>query len=179
MKQSLVNLKEKSMRTTCFDGDVKYHLGYSCDIQTDNGKNVKLTLSPNPSHLEAVDPIVGRNSKGKKLMIIYLQKIKIAPILIHGDASIAGQGIIYEVIQMANLGGLQNWQETIHIVVKQSKLVLQTNYLDGRSSTYCTDVGKVTLSPVFHVNGDDVEAVVHTIKLALEYRNQFKKDVFC
>ena len=101
---------------------------------------------------------------------------KIAPILIHGDASIAGQGIVYEVIQMAQLDAYHTGG-TIHIVIN-NQIGFTTNYLDGRSSTYCTDVAKVTLCPVFHVNGDDVEAVVHTIKLALEYRNKYKKDVF-
>jgi 2-oxoglutarate dehydrogenase E1 component len=158
-----------------FDGDVKYHLGYSCDIQTDRGKDVKLTLSPNPSHLEAVDPVVEGIARAK--IDNYLEsEDKIAPILIHGDASIAGQGVVYEVIQMAGLEGYRAGG-TIHIVIN-NQIGFTTNYLDGRSSTYCTDVGKVTLSPVFHVNGDDVEAVVHTMKLALEYRQKYKKDVF-
>lgn len=158
-----------------FDGDVKYHLGFTSDVTTDNGKNVKLTLCPNPSHLEAVDPIVEGIARAK--VDDYLNTDdKIAPILIHGDASIAGQGLVYEVVQMANLDAYKTGG-TIHIVIN-NQIGFTTNYKDGRSSTYCTDVAKVTLSPVFHVNGDDVEAVVHTIKLALEYRNKFKKDVF-
>ena len=165
----------KEYEDNLFDGDVKYHLGYSCDINTDNGKKVKLTLAPNPSHLEAVDPVVEGISRAK--IDDYLgSNDKIAPILIHGDASIAGQGVVYEVIQMANLEGYRTGG-TIHIVIN-NQIGFTTDYLDGRSSTYFTDVGKVTLSPVFHVNGDDVEAVVHTIKLALEYRNKYKKDVF-
>ncbi|KAA3649509.1 MAG: 2-oxoglutarate dehydrogenase E1 component [Bacteroidetes bacterium] len=165
----------KEYEDNLFDGDVKYHLGYSCDIKTDNGNKVKLTLSPNPSHLEAVDPIVEGIAKSK--VDEYLGSVdKIAPILIHGDASIAGQGIVYEVIQMAQLDAYHTGG-TIHIVIN-NQIGFTTNYLDGRSSTYCTDVAKVTLCPVFHVNGDDVEAVVHTIKLALEYRNKYKKDVF-
>lgn len=165
----------KEYEDNLFDGDVKYHLGYSCDVKTDNGKQVKLTLSPNPSHLEAVDPIVEGIAKSK--VDHYLGSVdKIAPILIHGDASIAGQGIVYEVVQMAQLDAYHTGG-TIHIVIN-NQIGFTTNYLDGRSSTYCTDVAKVTLCPVFHVNGDDVEAVVHTIKLALEYRNTFKKDVF-
>jgi len=165
----------KEYEDNLFDGDVKYHLGYSCDIKTDNGKYVKLTLSPNPSHLEAVDPIVEGITRAK--IDDYVSDVdKIAPILIHGDASIAGQGIVYEVVQMANLDAYSTGG-TIHIVIN-NQIGFTTNYLDGRSSTYCTDVAKVTLCPVFHVNGDDVEAVVHTIKLALEYRNKFKKDVF-
>lgn len=165
----------KEYEDNLFDGDVKYHLGYSCDIKTDSGKEVKLTLSPNPSHLEAVDPVVEGISRAK--IDNYLEsEDKIAPILIHGDASIAGQGVVYEVIQMAALEGYRAGG-TIHIVIN-NQIGFTTNYLDGRSSTYCTDVGKVTLSPVFHVNGDDVEAVVHTMKLALEYRQKYKKDVF-
>ena len=165
----------KEYEDNLFDGDVKYHLGYSSDVVTDNGKQVKLTLSPNPSHLEAVDPVVQGIAKSK--IDDYLHSAdKIAPILIHGDASIAGQGIVYEVLQMAQLDAYHTGG-TIHIVIN-NQIGFTTNYLDGRSSTYCTDVAKVTLCPVFHVNGDDVEAVVHTIKLALEYRNKFKKDVF-
>lgn len=165
----------KEYEDNLFDGDVKYHLGYSCDIVSDSGHDVKLTLSPNPSHLEAVDPIVGGIARSKIDEYLHSED-KIAPILIHGDASIAGQGVVYEVIQMANLDAYKTGG-TIHIVIN-NQIGFTTNYLDGRSSTYCTDVGKVTLSPVFHVNGDDVEAVVHTIKLALEYRQKYKQDVF-
>src|SRR5690554_3299720 len=165
----------KEYEDNLFDGDVKYHLGYSSDIKTDNGNDVKLTLAPNPSHLEAVDPVVQGIARAK--LDHYLKnEEEIATILIHGDASIAGQGVVYEVIQMAALEGYRAGG-TIHIVIN-NQIGFTTNYLDGRSSTYCTDVGKVTLSPVFHVNGDDVEAVVHTMKLALEYRQKYKKDVF-
>jgi 2-oxoglutarate dehydrogenase E1 component len=165
----------KEYEDNLFDGDVKYHLGYTCDIKTDSGKAVKMTLSPNPSHLEAVAPVVEGIARAK--VDDYLgSDAKIAPILIHGDAALAGQGIAYEVVQMANLEGYKTGG-TIHIVIN-NQIGFTTNYLDGRSSTYCTDVAKVTLCPVFHVNGDDVEAVVHTIKLALEYRNKYKRDVF-
>jgi 2-oxoglutarate dehydrogenase E1 component len=165
----------KEYEDNLFDGDVKYHLGYSCDIKTDAGKDVKLTLSPNPSHLEAVGPVVAGIARSK--VDQYLKdNQKIVPIIIHGDASIAGQGVVYEAIQMASLDGYKNGG-TIHIVIN-NQIGFTTNYLDARSSTYCTDVGKVTLSPIFHVNGDDPEAVVYTIKLALEYRQKYKKDVF-
>jgi len=165
----------KEYEDNLFDGDVKYHLGYSCDIKSDKGKDITLTLSPNPSHLEAVDPVVEGIARAK--LDEYLgSEDKIAPILIHGDASIAGQGVVYELVQMANLDAYRTGG-TIHIVIN-NQIGFTTNYLDARSSTYCTDVGKVTLSPVFHVNGDDVEAVVHTIKMALEYRQKYKKDVF-
>ncbi len=165
----------KEYEDNLFDGDVKYHLGYSCDVETDRGKKVHMTLAPNPSHLEAVDPVVIGIARAK--IDSYLKdESKICPILIHGDASIAGQGVVYEVIQMAGLDGYRTGG-TVHIVVN-NQIGFTTNYIDARTSTYCTDVGKVTLSPVFHVNGDDVEAVVHTIKLAAEYRQKFKKDVF-
>lgn len=164
----------KEYEDNLFDGDVKYHLGFCSDVKTMNGKKVKLTLSPNPSHLEAVDPVVEGIARAK--IDEYLHSTdKIVPILIHGDASIAGQGVVYEVIQMANLDAYHTGG-TIHIVIN-NQIGFTTNYLDARSSTYCTDVGKVTLCPVFHVNGDDIEAVVHTIKLALEYRQKYKRDV--
>ena len=158
-----------------FDGDVKYHLGYSSITQTNKGEQVRLTLSPNPSHLEAVDPIVEGITRAKIDHHIK-EKKKIVPILIHGDAAIAGQGIVYEVIQMADLDGYHTGG-TIHIVIN-NQVGFTTNYKDARSSTYCTDVAKSTLCPVFHVNGDDVEEVVQTMKMALEYRQRFHRDVF-
>ena len=165
----------KEYEDNIFDGDVKYHLGYSCDIVADNGHEVHMTLAPNPSHLETVGPIVQGITRSK--IDTYLKdENKIVPILIHGDAAIAGQGVVYEVIQMAQLDAYRTGG-TLHIVVN-NQIGFTTNYLDARSSTYCTDVGKVTLSPVFHVNGDDVEAVIQTIKFALEYRQKFNKDVF-
>ncbi len=165
----------KEYEDNIFDGDVKYHLGYSCDVKTDNGHDVHMTLAPNPSHLETVTPVVQGITRSK--LDIYLKdERKIVPILIHGDAAIAGQGIVYEVIQMAQLDGYRTGG-TIHIVVN-NQIGFTTNYLDGRSSTYCTDVGKVTLSPVLHVNGDDVEAVIQAMQFAIEYRQEFHRDVF-
>ncbi|HEX5000946.1 MAG TPA: 2-oxoglutarate dehydrogenase E1 component, partial [Bacteroidia bacterium] len=158
-----------------FDGDVKYHLGFSSDITTESGKKVHLSLTPNPSHLEAVDPVVQGIVRAK----IDTQGgtiNDIAPILIHGDAAVAAQGVVYEVIQMSQLKGYGTGG-TIHIVVN-NQIGFTTNYIDARSSTYCTDIAKVTLSPVFHVNGDDVEALVYTIQLAMEYRQKFHRDVF-
>ncbi|MCB0401672.1 MAG: 2-oxoglutarate dehydrogenase E1 component [Flavobacteriales bacterium] len=165
----------KEYEDNIFDGDVKYHLGYSCDVTTDNGHDVHMTLAPNPSHLETVDPVVEGITRSKLDTYLKDEK-KIVPILIHGDAAIAGQGIVYEVIQMAQLDGYRTGG-TIHIVVN-NQIGFTTNYLDGRSSTYCTDVGKVTLSPVLHVNGDDVEAVIQAVQFAMEYRQTFHKDVF-
>ena len=159
-----------------FSGDVKYHLGYTSEQSCNNGKNVKISLSPNPSHLEAVDPVVQGIARAKIDQKYNGDNSRVVPILIHGDAALAGQGVVYEVIQMAQLDGYKTGG-TIHIVVN-NQVGFTTNYLDGRSSTYCTDIGKVTLSPVFHVNGDDVEAVVHAMEMAVEYRQQFHKDVF-
>ena len=132
-----------------FDGDVKYHLGITSEIETDNGNNVKITLSPNPSHLEAVDPVVEGITRSKIDRELNGDEKKILPILIHGDAAIAGQGIVYEVIQMAQLKGYRTGG-TLHIVIN-NQVGFTTNYLDARSSTYCTDIAKSTLCPVFHV----------------------------
>lgn len=158
-----------------FDGDVKYHLGYSTVIKAENGEDVHLTMAPNPSHLEAVNPVVQGISRAKIDAYLHDEKA-ILPILIHGDAAIAAQGVVYEVIQMAQLKGYQTGG-TIHIVIN-NQVGFTTNYHDARSSTYCTDVGKTTLSPVFHVNGDDIEAVVQTLLIAFMYRQEFKRDVF-
>tara|TARA_A100001015_G_scaffold237109_1_gene269621 strand:+ start:571 stop:3297 length:2727 start_codon:yes stop_codon:yes gene_type:complete len=159
-----------------FDGDVKYHLGITSEVKTDNGNDVKITLSPNPSHLEAVDPVVEGITRSKLDHELKGDEKKILPILIHGDAAVAGQGIVYEVIQMAQLDGYRTGG-TLHIIIN-NQVGFTTNYLDARSSTYCTDVAKTTLCPVFHVNGDDIEAVVQTLDIALRYRQQYSRDVF-
>jgi 2-oxoglutarate dehydrogenase E1 component len=159
-----------------FGGDVKYHLGYSTDVTTNGGKNVHLSLCPNPSHLETVNGVVEGMSRSKIDFKYGGDNSRLAPILIHGDASVAGQGIVYEVIQMASLEGYKTGG-TIHLVIN-NQIGFTTNYKDARSSTYCTDIAKVTLSPVFHVNGDDVEALVYAINLAMEYRQKYKNDVF-
>jgi 2-oxoglutarate dehydrogenase E1 component len=159
-----------------FGGDVKYHLGFSTDVVTSNGKNAHLSLCPNPSHLEAVDPVVEGLTRSKIEFKYDHDYTKIAPILIHGDASIAGQGIVYEVLQMEKLDGYRTGG-TIHLVIN-NQIGFTTNFKDARSSTYCTDVAKTVLSPVFHVNGDDVEALVYVINLAMEFRQTFHDDVF-
>ncbi len=157
-------------------GDVKYHLGYTIRRKSSSGKEVKFTLTPNPSHLEAVDPIVEGITRAKIDEIHHGDNNLIAPILIHGDASIAGQGVVYEVLQMQDLKGYTTGG-TIHLVIN-NQIGFTTDYLDARSSTYCTDIAKITLSPVFHVNGDDPEALVFSIQTAMEFRNKFHKDVF-
>ncbi|MDA8901453.1 thiamine pyrophosphate-dependent enzyme, partial [bacterium] len=175
MEKIFSEFEGKDYEDENFSGDVKYHLGWSCDIKTDGGKDVHLTLSPNPSHLEAVAPVVQGITRGK--IDKYLkEESKIAPIIIHGDAAVAGQGIVYEVLQMAQLDGYRTGG-SVHVVIN-NQVGFTTNYLDARSSTYCTDIAKTTLAPVFHVNGDDPEAVVQTMTMALEYRQKFKRDVF-
>jgi 2-oxoglutarate dehydrogenase E1 component len=159
-----------------FGGDVKYHQGFSSDKVTEKGNKFHTSLIPNPSHLETVDPIVEGSARAKIDMFHNGDNNKVCPILIHGDAALAGQGITYEVIQMSLLEGYKTGG-TIHLVIN-NQVGFTTNYLDARSSTYCTDVAKVTLSPVFHVNGDDTEAVVFAVQLAMEYRQKFHKDVF-
>ena len=159
-----------------FDGDVKYHLGWTVNRKTRSGNSINMNLAPNPSHLETVGAIVQGITRAKIDNNYQGDSSKALPIIVHGDAAIAGQGLPYEIVQMARLDGYTNGG-TIHIVVN-NQIGFTTNYLDARSSTYCTDVAKVTLCPVFHVNSDDVEAVVHASKIALEYRTKFKRDVF-
>ncbi|MEE4197272.1 MAG: 2-oxoglutarate dehydrogenase E1 component [Bacteroidales bacterium] len=157
-------------------GDVKYHLGYGNTVHTENGKEVRLNLVPNPSHLEAVGPVVQGIAKAKIWGKYQHDYNRLAPIIIHGDAAIASQGVVYETLQMSQLKGYRTGG-TIHLVIN-NQVGFTTNYLDARSSTYCTDIAKVTKSPIFHVNGDDAEALVYTIQLAMEYRQTFHTDVF-
>lgn len=156
-------------------GDVKYHLGYN-NIATFDGNDVAVSLSPNPSHLEAVAPVMEGIAKAKIQNEFANNYDEVLPIIIHGDAAIAGQGVVYETIQMSKLTGYKTGG-TIHIVIN-NQIGFTTNYLEARSSTYCTDIAKVTHSPVFHVNGDDAEAMVYVAKLALEFRQRFHIDVF-
>ncbi len=159
-----------------FDGDVKYHLGSTIKKTLKSNKEITMNLVPNPSHLETVGSIAEGITRAKIEEEYKGDASKIIPIVIHGDAAIAGQGIVYEVIQMSKLKGYSTGG-TIHIVVN-NQIGFTTNYLDARSSTYCTDVAKVTLSPVLHVNADDVEAVTHAVLIALDFRMKFKRDVF-
>jgi 2-oxoglutarate dehydrogenase E1 component len=159
-----------------FSGDVKYHLGYSTNVKTRGGADVRMTLAPNPSHLEAVGPVVEGIARAFAEEEHDNNLDKIAPIIIHGDAAIAGQGVVYETVQMAKLDGYKTGG-SIHIAVN-NQVGFTTNYTDARSSIYCTDVAKVTLSPVFHVNADDVEAVVFAVDMAMEFRQKFHGDVF-
>ncbi len=159
-----------------FDGDVKYHLGYTTTTELDNGEKIKLNLSPNPSHLEAVDAVVTGIARAKINTDHNKDKSKVMPILIHGDAAVAAQGIVYEVLQMETLDGYHTGG-TVHIVIN-NQVGFTTNYLDARSSIYCTDIAKTVQAPVLHVNGDDVEAVIHATLFAMEYRQRYNRDIF-
>ena len=166
----------KDYEEVIFDGDVKYHLGWTSKRTTDSGKQINMNIAPNPSHLETVGAVVEGITRAKLEDKFDGDTAKVLPIIVHGDAAIAGQGLPYEIVQMARLKGYGTGG-TIHIVVN-NQIGFTTNYLDARSSTYCTDVGKVTLSPVLHVNSDDAEAVVHATLFALDYRMRFGRDVF-
>ena len=166
----------KDFEDTNIDGDVKYHLGLTLSKTFRNGKQIKMNLVPNPSHLETVAAVAEGIARAKIDRKYNGDESKILPIIVHGDAAIAGQGIAYEVTQMAKLNGYKTGG-TIHIVVN-NQIGFTTNYLDARSSTYCTDVAKVTLSPVLHVNADDTEAVCHAMEMALDFRMKFKTDIF-
>lgn len=161
---------------TMGDGDVKYHMGYSSDIVTPAQKKVHLKLAPNPSHLEAVNPVVEGFIRAKIDTQHKGDAKKALPILIHGDAAVAGQGIVYEVTQMAGLKGY-NTGGTIHFVIN-NQVGFTTDFDDARTSIYCTDVAKVIDAPVIHVNGDNAEAVVFAARLAAEFRQKFSKDIF-
>lgn len=166
----------KAFDTDLVAGDVKYHMGSTNTIEAQNGNEIKINLAPNPSHLETVDAIVEGITRAKVETDYQEDYSKILPILIHGDAAIAGQGIVYEVVQMAGLDGYKTGG-TVHVVVN-NQIGFTTNYLDGRTSIYCTDIAKVTMAPVLHVNSDDVEAVVHAFRFAADYRSAFGQDVF-
>ena len=166
----------KDYEEEIFDGDVKYHLGWTSNRITDNGNEINISIAPNPSHLETVGAVVEGITRSKQDLGYQEDFSKVLPIIVHGDAAISGQGLVYELVQMAKLDGYKT-NGTIHIVVN-NQVGFTTNYLDGRSSTYCTDVRKVTLSPVLHINADDAEAVVHGVLFALDFRMKFKRDVF-
>ncbi|MFD3275165.1 2-oxoglutarate dehydrogenase E1 component [Aquirufa echingensis] len=158
------------------DGDVKYHLGYSSKHISPNGSEISLKLAPNPSHLEAVNPLVEGFCRASADAHYSGDYSKVMPILIHGDAAVAGQGIVYEVTQMAKLKGYSTGG-TIHFVIN-NQVGFTTDFEDARSAIYCTDVAKIIDAPVFHVNGDDPEAVVFVSRIAAEFRQEFGRDVF-
>src|SRR5699024_5000056 len=158
------------------EGDVKYHLGWTATRKTKSGHEINLNLAPNPSHLEAVAPLVQGMARAKQDDLYRDKPQSVLPIVVHGDAAISGQGVVYETVQMSQLNGYTT-QGTIHIVIN-NQIGFTTNYTDGRSSTYCTDIGKLTDSPILHINADNPEAVVHGMLFALNFRMHFKHDVF-
>lgn len=158
------------------DGDVKYHLGFSSMVTTLEGKCVHLKLVPNPSHLEAVNPVVEGFSRAKADILFDSEYDKILPIIIHGDAAAAGQGVVYETTQMSQLAGYYTGG-SIHFVIN-NQIGFTTDFADGRSSTYCTAAASLVQAPVFHVNGDNPDAVIFAAELAAEYRQNFNNDVF-
>jgi len=162
--------------TTMGSGDVKYHLGYSSEIISASGNKVNLKLCPNPSHLEAVDPVVVGFSRCKADVLYDSDFDKILPILIHGDASVAGQGVVYEVLQMSNLKGYYTGG-TIHFIIN-NQIGFTTDFDDARSADYCTSIAAMVKAPVLHVNGDDPEAVVKAVEIATRYRQEFNCDIF-
>ncbi len=161
---------------TMGSGDVKYHLGYGSEVQTSGGQTVALKLMPNPSHLEAVDPVVLGFSRAKADVMYNSQYDSILPVLIHGDASIAGQGIVYEILQMSGLDGYYTGG-TIHFVIN-NQIGFTTDFEDARTADYCTSLAAMVHAPVMHVNGDDPEAVVKCMEIATRYRQKFNSDVF-
>ncbi len=164
------------MDQTMGSGDVKYHMGYGSEIQTPDQKTIHLKLMPNPSHLEAVDPVVVGFARAKADVLYNSDFDKILPILIHGDASVAGQGVVYEVLQMSNLRGYYTGG-TIHYVIN-NQIGFTTDFDDARSADYCTSIASMVQAPVLHVNGDDAESVVKCAEIATRYRQEFNSDIF-
>ena len=156
-------------------GDVKYHLGATGVHEADTGENLAVTVAPNPSHLEWVDPVVEGMVRAKQDAIGDDQRALVLPILLHGDAAFAGQGIVAETLNLAGLEGYATGG-TIHVVIN-NQIGFTTSPTEARSSTYATDVAKMVQAPIFHVNGDDPEAVWHVAALAFEYRQRYKRDV--
>lgn len=161
---------------TMGSGDVKYHLGFHSNLKTPNGKDINVQVVPNPSHLEVVDPVVEGFSRAKADILYNNKYDNVLPILIHGDAAVAGQGVIYELLQMSKLEGYYTGG-TIHYVIN-NQIGFTTDFDDARSADYCTSLASMVQAPVLHVNGDDPEAVVKCAKLAVAYRQKYNEDIF-
>jgi 2-oxoglutarate dehydrogenase E1 component len=161
---------------TMGSGDVKYHMGYGSELTTTGNKTIHLKLMPNPSHLEAVDPVVVGFARAKADVLYESDFDKILPILIHGDASVAGQGVVYEVLQMSDLKGYYTGG-TMHFVIN-NQIGFTTDFDDARSADYCTSLASMVQAPVMHINGDDPEAVIKCVEIATRYRQEFNSDVF-
>ncbi|TMA25534.1 MAG: 2-oxoglutarate dehydrogenase E1 component [Deltaproteobacteria bacterium] len=175
---------ETEVQTMMGRGDVKYHMGYSSDRQMPDGRHLHLSLAFNPSHLEAVDPVVVGRVRAKQDRELNWQgapnrrdpeRRKVLPVLIHGDAAFAGQGVVAEVLNLANLEGYTNGG-TVHVIIN-NQVGFTTNPEDARSTPYCTDIARALRAPVFHVNGEDPEAVIWAVQLAVDYRQTFQQDV--
>src|SRR5205085_2679528 len=163
------------MESSDGDGDVKYHLGFSSDYETAKGHTIHLSLSPNPSHLEAVDPVVEGRTRAKQHLFGDTERIRGIPLLIHGDAAISGQGLVAETLNLSNLRGYRTGG-TLHVVIN-NQIGFTTAPSDLRSTRYCTDVAKMIQAPIFHVNAEDPEAAVWLAELAAEFRQTFHRDV--
>ncbi len=157
------------------DGDVKYHLGYECLRETTSGAQVEVRLAANPSHLEAVDPVVEGKARARQRLRGDFERKRVVPMLVHGDAAFAGQGVVMETLNLSRLKGYTTGG-TIHFIIN-NQIGFTTDPRDARSSRYCTDIAKMIEVPVFHVNGEDPLAVVYVMQLALEYRQEFGDDV--
>ncbi len=162
--------------TSLGEGDVKYHMGFSSDMTTRKGKKIHLSLASNPSHLEFINAVIEGVARAKQNQRQDTQREKVVPIAIHGDAAFAGQGVCYETLNLSQLQGYATGG-TLHIVIN-NQVGFTTSPRDSRSTTYCTDLAKMLETPIFHVNGDDPEALWYVAKLCMEYRQKFKKDVF-
>ena len=162
--------------STMGSGDVKYHLGFSSEVEMPDGKKMHLKLCPNPSHLETVGPIVEGFARSKADVLYESEYDRVLPILIHGDASVAGQGVVYELLQMSGLKGYTTGG-TIHFVIN-NQIGFTTDFDDARSANYCTSLAGMVQAPVLHVNGDDAEAVVKVAQIATRYRQHFNSDIF-
>jgi len=162
--------------TTMGSGDVKYHLGFSSEVEAITGKKVYLKLCPNPSHLETVGPVVIGFARSKADVLYNSNYDQILPILIHGDAAVAGQGVVYELLQMSNLKGYYTGG-TIHFIIN-NQIGFTTDFDDARSADYSTSIAGLVQAPVLHVNGDDAEAVVKAAQIATLYRQEFNSDIF-
>ncbi|MBI5425593.1 MAG: 2-oxoglutarate dehydrogenase E1 component [Opitutae bacterium] len=163
--------------TVAGDGDVKYHLGYEAILTTTSGKKVEVLLAPNPSHLEIVNPVVEGKARARQRIRNDMEsRTSVMPLLIHGDAAVAGQGIVAETLNFSQLPGYTTGG-TLHFVIN-NQIGFTTDPSDSRSTNYCTDVAKMIEAPIFHVNGDDPEAVCAVAQLALEFRVKWKRDVF-
>jgi len=156
-------------------GDVKYHLGTTYKKQQPDGKDLTVSVLANPSHLETVDPVVLGRVRAEQHTMGDQAREKVCPIIVHGDAAFAGQGVVYEAIQMSDLHNYQTGG-TIHVIVN-NQIGFTTPPYSTRSGPYCTDIGKSVSAPIIHVNGDSVEEITRACKIAAEYRQKFNKDV--